>query len=75
MTGKLVNYISAHKLQFAGALILAVCTILAGMGLMSTSGYLISRAAQRPLIVDLFVVTAGVRFFGISRAVIRYFER
>ncbi len=75
MTGKLVNYISAHKLQFAGALILAVGTILAGMGLMSTSGYLISRAAQRPLIVDLFVVTAGVRFFGISRAVIRYFER
>ncbi|MGF1586430.1 MAG: thiol reductant ABC exporter subunit CydC [Bacteroidales bacterium] len=75
MIRKLLNYISAHKLQFAGAVILAVGTILAGIGLMSTSGYLISRAAQRPLIVDLFVVTAGVRFFGISRAVVRYFER
>jgi ATP-binding cassette, subfamily C, bacterial CydCD len=75
MIRKLTNYISAHKLQFAGALILAVGTILAGIGLMSTSGYLISRAAQRPMIVDLFIVTAGVRFFGISRAVVRYFER
>jgi ABC-type transport system involved in cytochrome bd biosynthesis fused ATPase/permease subunit len=75
MIRKLISYISAHKLQFAGALILAVGTILAGIGLMSTSGYLISRAAQRPMIVDLFVVTAGVRFFGISRAVVRYFER
>ena len=75
MIRKLINYISAHKLQFAGALILAAGTILAGIGLMSTSGYLISRAAQRPLITDLFMVTAGVRFFGISRAVVRYFER
>ena len=75
MIRKLTSYISAHKLQFAGALILAVGTILAGIGLMSTSGYLISRAAQRPLITDLFMVTAGVRFFGISRAVVRYFER
>ncbi len=75
MIRKLTNYISAHKLQFAGALILAAGTVLAGIGLMSTSGYLISRAAQRPMIVDLFMVTAGVRFFGISRAVVRYFER
>ncbi len=75
MIRKLTNYISAHKLQFAGALILAAGTILAGIGLMSTSGYLISRAAERPMIVDLFMVTAGVRFFGISRAVVRYFER
>jgi len=42
---------------------------------MASSGYLISKAALRPMIVDLFVVTAAVRFFGISRAVLRYFER
>jgi ATP-binding cassette, subfamily C, bacterial CydC len=64
-----------HKLQFVGALLLAVATILTGIGLMSSSGYLISRAAQRPMLVDLFMVTAAVRFFGISRAVVRYFER
>jgi ATP-binding cassette subfamily C protein CydC len=72
---KVIGYISKHKVAFAGAVLLATGTILAGIGLMSTSGYLISRAAQRPMIVDLFMVTAGVRFFGISRAVVRYFER
>ncbi len=72
---KVIGYIRQHKAAFAGAVLLATGTILAGIGLMSTSGYLISRAAQRPMIVDLFMVTAGVRFFGISRAVVRYFER
>lgn len=72
---KVIGYIRQHKAAFAVAILLATGTILAGIGLMSTSGYLISRAAQRPMIVDLFMVTAGVRFFGISRAVVRYFER
>jgi len=75
MISRLLSYISDHRWQFTLALLLAAGTILAGIGLMSTSGYLISRAAQRPMIVDLFMVTAGVRFFGISRAVVRYFER
>ncbi|TVQ07009.1 MAG: thiol reductant ABC exporter subunit CydC [Balneolaceae bacterium] len=75
MISRLLSYISDHRWQFTLALLLAAGTILAGMGLMSTSGYLISRAAQRPMIVDLFMVTAAVRFFGISRAVVRYFER
>ena len=64
-----------YKLHFAGSILLATATILAGIGLMSASGYLISRAAQRPMIVDLFMITAAVRFFGISRAVVRYFDR
>lgn len=75
MMRHLMFYIKGHKLQFAGALALAIATIATGIGLMSTSGYLISRAAQRPMLVDLFVVTAAVRFFGISRAVVRYAER
>ncbi|MBW6480937.1 MAG: thiol reductant ABC exporter subunit CydC [Bacteroidales bacterium] len=75
MISRLLSYISDHKWKFTLALLLAAGTILAGIGLMSTSGYLISRAAQRPMIVDLFMVTAAVRFFGISRAVVRYFER
>ncbi len=75
MISRLLTYIKNHKWQFRLALLLSVGTILAGIGLMTTSGYLITRAAQRPLIVDLFMVTAAVRFFGISRAVVRYFER
>ena len=75
MIASLFTYLKNHKWASALALLLASGTVLAGMGLMSTSGYLISRAAQRPMIVDLFMVTAAVRFFGISRAVVRYFER
>jgi ATP-binding cassette, subfamily C, bacterial CydC len=47
----------------------------AGVALMSTSGYLISRAAQRPEILSLGVAIAGVQLFGVSRGVFRYFER
>jgi len=75
MISRLLRFALNHKPQFAIALLLAVATVLTGIGLMSTSGYLISRAAQRPMLVDLFMVTAAVRFFGISRAVVRYFER
>ncbi len=75
MIGRLIKYIDGHRWQFTLALLLAIGTILAGIGLMTSSGYLISRAAQRPHIVDLFMITAAVRFFGISRAVVRYFER
>jgi ATP-binding cassette, subfamily C, bacterial CydC len=64
-----------YKGAFLMSIILAMITVIAGMGLMGTSGYLISRAALRPLITDLFMVTAAVRFFGISRAVVRYAER
>lgn len=72
---KLLRFLKNNKLHFAGALLLATATIITGIGLMSSSGYLISRAAQRPMLVDLFMVTAAVRFFGISRAIVRYFDR
>ena len=49
--------------------------VLAAVGLLTTSGYLISRAAQRPDILALGVAIVGVRFFGISRALLRYGER
>ena len=41
--------------------------IAPAIGLMATSGYLISRAALRPPILALAVAIVGVRFFGISR--------
>ncbi|MBW6502471.1 MAG: thiol reductant ABC exporter subunit CydC [Bacteroidales bacterium] len=75
MIRKWLNLLKNYKLHFAGSLVLAAATIITGIGLMSTSGYLISRAAQRPMLADLFMITAAVRFFGISRAVVRYFDR
>jgi thiol reductant ABC exporter CydC subunit len=56
------------------ALIGAV-TILLGVGLMATAGYLISRAAERPAILSLTIAIVAVRFFGISRPVARYLDR
>ncbi len=65
--------------QHAGRLALGIAlgslAIAAGIGLMATSGYLISRAAQRPPILELGVAIVGVRFFGVSRGVLRYLER
>jgi ATP-binding cassette subfamily C protein CydC len=64
---------------FAGRMVLAVflgfATIGSGIGLMSTSGYLIAKAALRPSIAELQVAIVGVRFFGIARGGFRYLER
>lgn len=59
----------------ARAAILGALTICAAGALLATSGYLISRAAQQPEILTLGVAIVGVRFFGISRSLLRYFER
>jgi len=60
---------------FALTVLLGTGTVLAAVGLLTASGYLISRAAQRPEILSLTVAIVGVRFFGISRALLRYGER
>jgi len=50
-------------------------TALAGIGLLATAAYLILRAGEQPPILDLTTAIVGVRFFGISRAALRYAER
>jgi thiol reductant ABC exporter CydC subunit len=57
------------------AILLGFGAILAGGGLLITSGYLISRAAQRPEVLALTVAIVGVRAFAIARALLRYGER
>ena len=53
-----------------------IFTVAANMGLMSTSAYLIAKAAEHPYtILLLWVPIVGVRFFGTARGVFRYFER
>jgi ATP-binding cassette subfamily C protein CydC/ATP-binding cassette subfamily C protein CydCD len=61
--------------QLALSILLAFGTVLAATGLLTTSGYLISRAAQRPDILSLTAVIVAVRGFGIARAALRYSER
>ncbi len=73
--GRLVELAPVGRRRFAGAVALGALTIVFGIGLMTTAGYLISRAAEHPDILSLTVVIVGVRFFGIGRPLIRYFDR
>ena len=54
---------------------LGALTVLLGVGLIATSGYLISRAAEHPPVLSLGVTIVAVRFFGLSRPLARYFDR
>ncbi len=58
-----------------GASLLGAAAVGAGVGLLATSAWLISRAAQHPSVQVLAVAVVGVRFFGLSRGLFRYAER
>ena len=47
----------------------------AGVGLLATSSWLISRAAQHPAVGALGIAVVAVRFFAVSRGLFRYGER
>ncbi|WP_326729402.1 thiol reductant ABC exporter subunit CydD [Streptomyces phaeochromogenes] len=57
------------------ALLLASLALGSAVGLMATSGWLISRASQQPPVLYLMVAVTATRAFGIGRAVFRYAER
>ncbi|MET7811413.1 thiol reductant ABC exporter subunit CydD [Streptomyces sp. NPDC005395] len=57
------------------ALLLGTLALGSAVGLMATSGYLISRASEQPPVLYLMVAVTATRAFGIGRAVFRYAER
>ncbi|WP_435615836.1 thiol reductant ABC exporter subunit CydD [Streptomyces coelicoflavus] len=57
------------------ALLLSSLALGSAVGLMATSGYLISRASEQPPVLYLMVAVTATRAFGIGRAVFRYAER
>lgn len=57
------------------AILLGILTIGSGLGLMTLSAYLISKAALHPAFVTLAVAIIGVRVFGVIRGILRYLER
>jgi thiol reductant ABC exporter CydC subunit len=57
------------------ALTLGVLAVGFGVGLMTTAGYLVSRAAEHPPILALTTTIVAVRFFGLARPLARYLER
>jgi ATP-binding cassette subfamily C protein CydC len=61
--------------RVALSVLLGALAIGFGVALMTTAGYLISRAAERPAILSLTVTIVAVRFFGLARPLARYLER
>lgn len=61
--------------RYAVAALSGVGAAAAAVALAGLSGWLIVRAAEQPPILYLLAAMVGVRFFGITRAVLRYAER
>lgn len=63
------------KWRLAAGWTLGVAAQLSVIGLLLTSAWLISRAAEHPPVLYLMVAIVSVRAFGIGRSVLRYGER
>jgi ATP-binding cassette, subfamily C, bacterial CydC len=72
---RLLGLAAAPRGRVALSVALGAATVVCGVGLMATAGYLISRAAERPAVLSLTVAIVCVRFFGLTRPVARYLER
>ncbi|MGV9941768.1 thiol reductant ABC exporter subunit CydD [Streptomyces sp. NPDC003401] len=69
------NMAGARRGRLGLALLLGSLALGSAVGLMATSGWLISRASQQPPVLYLMVAVTATRAFGIGRAVFRYAER
>lgn len=74
-TSRLLHFLRPFSHWVALSTLLGAATIASSIGLLGTSAFLIARSALHPSIADLQVAIVGVRFFGISRALLRYLER
>ncbi len=72
---RLLQFLEGSWWWVALSVCLGSLTIGSNIALMAISAWLISTAALHPSIAALEVAIVGVRFFGVSRAVFRYFER
>src|SRR5262245_18837357 len=61
--------------RVAVSVALGALTVVFGVALMATAGYLISRAAERPAVLSLTTAIVAVRFFGLARPLARYADR
>ena len=61
--------------KFAAAALVGTLAAVFAVALSGVSGWLIIRASEQPPILYLLTAIVGVRFFGIGRAVLRYWER
>ena len=72
---RLLSFFKPHLKEVLASAALGTLTIASSIALMGASAWIISMAALHPSVAVLQVAIVGVRFFGISRGVSRYFER
>ncbi|WP_382307119.1 thiol reductant ABC exporter subunit CydC [Herbiconiux sp. UC225_62] len=61
--------------RFVPGVVLGLISALCAVGLLATSAYLITRAAEQPPILYLSAAMVAVRAFALGRAAFRYVER
>ncbi len=67
--------ITVERGRLGGAVALGVLAQGAAVGLLATSAWLLSRAAEQPPVLYLLVAVVSVRALGLGRGVFRYLER
>jgi ATP-binding cassette, subfamily C, bacterial CydCD len=72
---QLLSLIAPFKAWIALSVLMGFATIGSSIGLLTSSAFIIAKAALQPSIAELQVAIVGVRFFGITRGVFRYLER
>jgi thiol reductant ABC exporter CydC subunit len=71
----MTRLVAGERWRLGLGIALAVGAAGAAIALLATSGYLISRAAERPPVLALLTTIVAVRAFGLMRAGLRYAER
>lgn len=67
--------INIERKRLVGAVGLGVLAQGAAVGLLATSAWLLSRAAEHPPVLYLLVAVVAVRALGLGRGIFRYLER
>jgi thiol reductant ABC exporter CydC subunit len=71
----MLGLVRGQRGRLVGAVLLGAGATAASVALLATSAWLISKAALHPNVQSLAVAVVGVRFFGLSRGLLRYAER
>ena len=70
-----LRLLTSRPRQLVRAVLLGALASGAGVALIGTAAWLLSRAAEQPPVMYLMVAIVGVRAFGIGKGVLRYAER
>jgi ATP-binding cassette subfamily C protein CydC len=73
--GEVIRLAQPPLRRFVPGVVLGLISALCAVGLLATSAFLITRAAEQPPILYLSAAMVAVRAFALGRAAFRYLER